>query len=190
MSYSTAKIAKVLDLSPERIRQLERQGVLEKVHDRYELVPSVHGYIHFLRERVGVNKPATGETEAHHKLRLTKARADMAELESAEMTGDLVLLEKAEAAWTSAIGRMRQRLLAMPSKLAPVAYQAGAVAEVKAALADGIAEALMELSKVEARAVDNRGSDETGGSDDESVTDARPAAGPDDQSVGRPVAAA
>jgi len=29
--------------------------------------------------------------------------------------------------------------------LAPVAYQAGAVAEVKAALDDGVAEALMEL---------------------------------------------
>ena len=145
MSYSTAKIAKVLDLSPERIRQFERQGVLEKVHDRYELVPSVHAYIHFLRERVGVNKPIAGETEAHHKLRLTKARADMAELESAEMTGELVPLEKAEAAWTNAIARMRQRLLTMPSKLAPVAYQAGAVAEVKAALDDGVAEALMEL---------------------------------------------
>ena len=55
-------------------------------------------YIHFLRERVGVNKPIAGETEAHHKLRLTKARADMAELESAEVTGELVPLEKAEAA--------------------------------------------------------------------------------------------
>jgi phage terminase Nu1 subunit (DNA packaging protein) len=81
VSYSTAKIAKVLDLSPERIRQLERQGVLKKVNQRYELVDSVHAYIHFLRERVGVNKPASAESEAHHKLRLTKARADMAELE-------------------------------------------------------------------------------------------------------------
>jgi len=189
VSYSTAKIAKVLDLSPERIRQLERQGVLEKAHDRYELVPSVHGYIHFLRERVGVNKPASAESEAHHKLRLTKARADMAELESAEMTGDLVMLEKAEAAWTNAIARMRQRLLTMPSKLAPVAYQAGAVTEVKAALADGVAEALMELSKIEVTAIDNRGSDEAGGSDDEGVRNARAAARPDDKPVGGPIPA-
>jgi len=34
VSYSTAKVVKVLDLSPERIRQLECQGVLKKVHDR------------------------------------------------------------------------------------------------------------------------------------------------------------
>ena len=189
MSYSTAKIAKVLDLSPERIRQFERQGVLEKVHDRYELVPSVHAYIHFLRERVGVNKPIAGETEAHHKLRLTKARADMAELESAEMTGELVPLEKAEAAWTNAIARMRQRLLTMPSKLAPVAYQAGAVAEVKAALDDGVAEALMELSNVETQAIDDRGSAETSGSNKPSDGDARATAGADDQRVGGPIPA-
>ena len=45
----------------------------------------------------------------------------LAELESAEMTGEPFPLEKAEAAWTNAIARMRQRLLTMPSKLAPVA---------------------------------------------------------------------
>jgi len=77
VSYSTAKIAKVLDLSPERIRQLDRQGVFKKVNQRCELADSVYDYIHFLRERVGVNKPASAESESRHKLRLTRARADI-----------------------------------------------------------------------------------------------------------------
>ena len=77
MSYSTAKIAKVMNLSPERIRQLDRQGVFKKVNQRCKLADSVYAYIHFLRERVGVNKPASAESEARHKLRLTRARADI-----------------------------------------------------------------------------------------------------------------
>jgi len=32
LSYSTAKIAKVLDLSSERIRQLDKQGVIKEVN--------------------------------------------------------------------------------------------------------------------------------------------------------------
>ena len=51
MSYSTAKIAKVLDLSPERVRQLTRQGVIVTPNGgNYELleidlpsqIPKVH----------------------------------------------------------------------------------------------------------------------------------------------------
>ena len=39
MSYSTAKIAKVLDLRPERVRQLTRQGVIVKPNGgNYELL--------------------------------------------------------------------------------------------------------------------------------------------------------
>ena len=51
MSYSTAKIAKVLDLSPELVRQLTRQGVIVKPNggncefleiDLASQIPKVH----------------------------------------------------------------------------------------------------------------------------------------------------
>ena len=187
MSYSTSKIAHVLDLSPSRVRQLTKAGVITKPNGQhYELIDAVHAYVHYLRERVGVNRPATSESEAHHKLRLTKARADIAELESAEMTGELVQIEQAEAAWTNAAARLRQRLLALPAKLAPVAYQAGELAEVKAALCEGVYEALLELSKIEVTAVENSRSGDPGGSDQPRSGEPSAAAEPKDQRVGGP----
>jgi len=46
-----AVMAKLLDLSERRIQQLSREGIIPKSQrSRYELVGSVKGYIHYLRD--------------------------------------------------------------------------------------------------------------------------------------------
>jgi hypothetical protein len=58
-TYQTEVIAKALLLTPRRVRQLTVEGVLTRARDpatgeflrgRYELFPTLHAYIRFLRE--------------------------------------------------------------------------------------------------------------------------------------------
>lgn len=103
-TYSIEIISKLLMLSERRCQQLVNDGVIPK-QDRgqYDLVKSVQGYVKFLRERAfgGV-----GNTDMHsEKTRLVIAQANIAEMNDAEMRGDLVRTDEVRRAiFTSARG--------------------------------------------------------------------------------------
>ena len=83
-------IAKLLDLTPRRIQQLSSEGVIPKAErGRYELVPAVQGYIKYLKER-SIKADTNGDDYNAHRTRLTKVRADMAEIEKAQIVEQLI----------------------------------------------------------------------------------------------------
>lgn len=96
-TYPVATIADLLMVSERRVQQLAKEGVIPKAErGRYELVPTVQGYIRYLQER-SVHSDATTIDYAVEKARLTKAQADLAELTLARERRDVVsvaLLEK------------------------------------------------------------------------------------------------
>ena len=96
-TYPVATIAKLLMISERRVQQLAQEGAIPKAErGRYELAPTVQGYIRYLQER-SVHSDASTIDYAVEKARLTKAQADLAELALARERRDVVsvaLLEK------------------------------------------------------------------------------------------------
>ena len=117
-TYPVATIAKLLLLSERRVYQLVTDGVIPK-HDRgrFEIGPSVQGYIRFLQERqIGGNSAPT-DYQAE-KARLTKLQADYKEIELAQLKGTLMPMELVVETWQGHIGNARAKLLAFPPKAA------------------------------------------------------------------------
>lgn len=150
-TFPLETICKILDLSPQRITQLVNEGIIPRhARGRYELIPVVRGYIAYLRRRAVKGDAPTGDLTSH-RTRLTAARADLAEMEKAQMENRLIPAEDISAAWEAMTANMRSKMLAIPSKAAPAVYAAESLNEAKSILKDEINEALAELSGVEVR---------------------------------------
>jgi phage terminase Nu1 subunit (DNA packaging protein) len=144
-------IAKLLDLTPARVTQLVKEGIIpRKERGRYELVPVVRGYIKYLRER-GVRSDVSGDDYNTHRTRLIKTKADLAELEKAQIEEKLIPADDVEKAWSDVSQNMRQKLLSLPQRISPEIYAAEKLVEVKAILKEGIYDALEEIANVEVK---------------------------------------
>jgi len=144
-------ISKLLDLTPRRVQQLSSEGVIPKAErGRYELVPAIQGYIRYLKER-SIKADTSGDDYNAHRTRLTKARADLAEMEKEQIREQLIPAGDVERAWIDVSQNMRQKLLAFPQRVAPEVYAAEKLIEVKSILKDNIYDALKEISEVEVK---------------------------------------
>ena len=81
-SQSAEVLAKLLDLTERRVRQLSAEGVIPKAaRGRYEVVGAVRGYIRYLRDLALKGDLGTADYGIE-RARLVKARADLAEMEA------------------------------------------------------------------------------------------------------------
>lgn len=155
-------IAKLLDLTPQRVTQLVNEGVIpRKDRGRYELVPAVRGYIKYLRDR-GLRADVSGDDYNAHRTRLTKVKADLAEMEKAQIEEQLIPSSDVEAAWIEVAQNMKQKLLAFPQRVAPEVYAAEKLVEVKSILKDHIYDALQEIAEVKVKVVNPIRSSDSG----------------------------
>jgi phage terminase Nu1 subunit (DNA packaging protein) len=141
-------LAKLFSLTAVRIQQLAADGVVvRKERGRYDLWASIRNYIKFLQERK-VNQWDTGEESKgwqHERERLTRAKADVAEIEAALMKGQSHDAAAVAKVWGDMITNARTKLLAMPTKLA-AQLEGLTIAERQDALRDCINAALSELA--------------------------------------------
>jgi len=148
-------IARLLDLSERRVQQLSREGVIPRSdRGRYELVGAVQGYIRYLRDRsldVGVISIDVA------RQRKTAAEAEMAEIELARARADVVAIDDVQKQWDAILSGVRTRMLAVPTKVAPMVAVESDQSLVKEMIADGVHTALGELA---AGLSDDPGSDE------------------------------
>lgn len=148
-TYPVETIAKLLELTPRRVHQLVNEGVIPKPvkRGRYELVGSVQGYIRYLRQlNISEEMDGEGGSEVSHRKRLTKARADIAEMEAERIAGSLVDVGSVEQAWTAAGARFRARVLGIPHKLAPIVAAESDIETCCDLLEEHCHEALRELA--------------------------------------------
>ena len=146
-TYPVGVIAKLLMLSDRRVQQLASEGVLpraEKGH--YELAPVVQAYIRYLRDRSS-GGDLSDENVGVYKARMIKARTRVAEAEADEIDGSLLRRVAVENAWTKIVASMRARLLAIPSKVAPLVHSSKTIAEASASITAAVHEALEEISR-------------------------------------------
>jgi phage terminase Nu1 subunit (DNA packaging protein) len=165
-------ICKLLDLTPQRINQLAREGVIPKVErGRYELVPVVRSYIHYLRMG-NLRRDLPEDDYTTHRMRLTRARADITEMERAQMENRLIPSSDVELTWNSLVSNARNRLIAIPTKVAPVVYASKNLNEIRDIIKDEIYSALDELANAEVRTINPiLGNAEVTGDEEENSND-------------------
>jgi len=76
--YTVKAIATMLDMTERNVRKLRAKGIIREAKPRlYELVPTVNAYINYIR-----GADAGEDTYTAERARLTKAKAEAAEMEN------------------------------------------------------------------------------------------------------------
>ena len=117
------------------------------------------------------------------------ADAELAELELLKAKGDLVSAEDVRGAWTDVLGAMRGKLLAAPTKLAPLLSTESEIGVIRHLIEEAIREALDELSAYQP-SINAGSATVSGGGDTEGDGGAKATATTKRQRVGRPRKAA
>lgn len=154
---STSVLAEYLGLTPRAMQLLAQEGVFPKLdHGKFELKTCVLAYIKHIKTRHEKMKLVNDASLTDQRARLTKAKADEAELKLKERAGELIPVENIEEAWEKIGSVMRMRLLSIPSKLAPRLVTAKDAPTIQRIIDREITDALNELSraKVDAEEAD------------------------------------
>jgi phage terminase Nu1 subunit (DNA packaging protein) len=143
---STQTVADLLLLSERRVQQLAKEGLIPREGPgKYRLGSAVQAYVEYLRRETVSGMSAHGA--GNEKMRLLKAKADLAELEVARVVGELVLARDVEALWSTLIVQFRNRMLSIPHRAAPLVVATQDAAEANKIVECLVLEALEELSR-------------------------------------------
>jgi phage terminase Nu1 subunit (DNA packaging protein) len=117
-SVNAAVLGRVLGISRASIANLATDGILPRA-DRglFNLPACVQAYLRHKLVKAKASDVAVHSLVAERS-RLTKIKADNAELEVRRLAGELVPAADIEAAWLAVAGIVRSRLLLIPSKTA------------------------------------------------------------------------
>ena len=147
-SFNITAIAKLLKLTERRVQQLAKDDIIPKAErGKYDLISSVHGYIDFLKAKAGGD--FTAEDVIKNKNKLMKAKAEIAEIEKMKATGELIPKQEVKNTWLELINKVKQKLLTIPNKVAPIIVSIKNTNEIKLILQDKLYEALYEISSDE-----------------------------------------
>ena len=159
-SFNIEAISKLLKLSERRIQQLAKDNIIPKAErGKYDLVSSVHGYIDFLKAKAGGD--FTAEEVLKNKNKLLKAKAEIAEIEKQKATGELIPKEEVKRTWLELVHKIKQKLLSIPNKVAPVIVTVKNINEIKLILQDKLYEALYEITSDDRSVAKNNESTKT-----------------------------
>lgn len=144
-----ATLAKLFNMTDERIRQLAKMGVVVKeAQGRYDLWASIKGYIAYLQERKVGGGTDNGEdpTIAGEKLRKMQADADMAIMERDKMAGQLIPVDEMVRDVNKMLAAFRARCMAIPTSVAPQVALAPSAQKAEELIRLAVNEALEELA--------------------------------------------
>lgn len=171
---NAAQLAKLLNLTVQQCYNLANSGTIPKAENgQWNLTQCAHAYIKYLQGRSGDEK----RDFAAERTRKTRLEADILELEKAQLAGQLIPVDQVQAAWGRLAAAFRARMLALPTKTAPLVVAADSFMTAEKILTDAIHDALNELSGDELAG-------RVAGQFDAGDGIGKATAGPDDQSVG------
>ena len=166
---SDAELGEYIGITVRQVYRYRSEGKLppKKTKQGTPLKASIARYIEFLK-RGETSTPADRE-----KVRLTAAQADLYELKSAELAGELIRRELVVEAWQQYVANARAKLLTIPTKSAGIVSHETETAVIEAIITDLVYEALEELSndgipekyrvRLESGELDDETADETDG---------------------------
>jgi len=139
-------ISKLLKLSDRRVQQLAKDGVLPKAsRGEYDSIRCVHGYIDYLKNING--QDGSPHDFLLHRNRLTKAKADLTEMEKAKTQGELIPKSEIRNTWLQLMSLLKSKLLSIPNKAAPYLVTTNNINEAKLILKERIYETLKEIAE-------------------------------------------
>lgn len=143
---TVSELAAHLQASSKTVQDLINKGVITKQNrGKYDLDLARKEYILHVRE-VAAGRTKTGDLDLQEeRARLAKEQADSKEMENAVERGDLVYIENVAKQFELQLTKVRTKLLAVPTKVAPEAHIAATVKEVQSLIEAEIIEALNEL---------------------------------------------
>lgn len=142
--HTAAAVAKFLNLTDRRVRQLRDEGVIREIRPGlYNLLEVNHAYIDYLK----------GDTPAEEKISYHEERAKLVRAKRQNQELDLRLRERelhesaeVEAVISEMLANFKVRLMAIPSKLSPLLASKKSKTEIYKILSEAVEEALQELS--------------------------------------------
>ncbi len=144
---STVELAMALNLTDRRVRQLRSDGVIEAMgRNKYDLAQALQGYINFLTGGADNTKEVSNDYHAE-RAKLTKAKRETAEIELALLRNEVHAAEDIMAVMSGMLMAFRARLLALPTKMAPMLLAQTELTKIQDILRSGVYECLSELSE-------------------------------------------
>ena len=143
---SLVQVAKELDLSTKMVGELVSREILtKKERGKYDVAEARTEYIRHLR-KVAAGRANAGELDlGEERARLAKEQADAKEMENSMLRGELVYIDDVAKQFGEQASAVKTRLLAIPSKSAPLVINCANAAEAKDVIEEMIEEALHEL---------------------------------------------
>ena len=140
------EVASHLGISPTRVSELKSAGILPEARRRANNIDACRvAYLAHLREVAAGRMAKDGTVDlVAERARLAAAQAEKVERQNAVEAGEFIRVAEFHLMVTAAFTRVRSKLLALPSKLAPM-VAAKTPAEAQAMLKSEIYRALNEL---------------------------------------------
>lgn len=141
MNVARTIITDCLGVTSQRLTQLIQQGIMPKpkAHGQYELAATVQAYLKHVRAKT------TSELVAE-RVRLTKAKADRAQLDLALRAGHLYEKEAMDKAMFERGRQVRDALLSIPDRVAGIIAAEMDQTKVHALLYKELHQALVDLT--------------------------------------------
>ncbi|WP_045369903.1 hypothetical protein [Methyloceanibacter caenitepidi] len=113
---TTGNLAKLFGTTSKTIADLAKRGILVSAgkRGRWQLEPSVGGYVRHLRETAAGRGSDAG---ADARARLGAAQAQLAEAKAKQLSGELVEAAEVEAKWSATCRAIRSRVLAVAERM-------------------------------------------------------------------------
>lgn len=147
---SSADLGLILGKSDRFIQSLAKAEVItckkEGNRNRYDLFLVIREYMDYLAKNDNKKYSSLEEQKIDEEVRLKRAKADMAELELAELKGSMHRSDDVEAAFNDLVFSVRNMLMALPGRAAINVSKAESAAEASAILRKECSDMLQELS--------------------------------------------
>lgn len=146
-------LAELFDYTPQRIDQLVADGIVVKhARGKYAVWESIRGLIlhrDTKRKNQWDGDPDTPEGESYeaHRARLTKAKADIAEIEADLRKAQVHDAGAVMAVWADMISNTKAKLLSMPTTLAGRVHGEESLEEIRNLIDEAVNQALNELAE-------------------------------------------
>ncbi len=148
LTVSASVLGELLGVTDRRVRQLASEGIFKRAaKGRYVLPESIKTYIKMLKMESDIAKGSED-----HEIDLDKEKAiherikrQQSEIKLALMKGEVHKSEDVADVMMDMLASFRSKMIALPSKLAPLLVGKSAANEVREVLTKEILEVLMEL---------------------------------------------
>lgn len=143
--YDAKAVARFLDVTERRVRQLRDDGVISEVRPGlYDLTETNRRYINYLRKR----NPDSAEQLDYNteRAKLVRAKRLNEEFDLKIKENQLHSTEDVEQVLTKMLISFKGRLMSIPAKLSPILSKKTDKAEIHKLLRQAVEEALNELA--------------------------------------------